>query len=98
MSMRRSSKYSTTCEVYRLINDLCQSDSEKDNEIRDLCVLGMIVGKILSLEVSKERVNAIAQARSEIKNFIQVKNKRMQKEYKHNWKNRDKIKEEWGIE
>ena len=35
--MRSAGKRITPCEIIRLINDLCQDDTEKDLEIRKMC-------------------------------------------------------------
>ena len=96
-SMRHVSPHITSCETLRMINDLCQSDSDKDQNIRDLCVLGIIVGKIVSLEVSKKRLMELVDERKEVPNRIEVSIMRCSSEYKHNWKNRDEIKSVWGI-
>ena len=98
MSMRKASPHMTTCEAYRMINDLCQSDSEKDQQIRDLCVLGIIVGKILSMEVSKEKLMELVKNRTRVNSPMKIMSKRLDNKYKHNWKNRHEIKEIWGIE
>lgn len=53
MTMRTAGEELTVCEYLRLINDLCQGDSEKDKQIRMLCAKGEKVGKILGAEVSR---------------------------------------------
>ncbi len=37
MTMRTGSPVRSPCEVLRKINDICQGDNPKDNEIRKLC-------------------------------------------------------------
>lgn len=53
MTMRTASPELTVCEYLRLINDLCQSDTDKDKRIRVLCAKGEKVGKLLGREVSR---------------------------------------------
>lgn len=97
MSMRKASPHMTSCEALRMINDLCQSDSEKDRQIRDLCVLGVITGKIVSLRVDKKDLEDIVASRTHVPNYMELVSMRMRPEYKHNWGNRRDIMDYWGI-
>jgi len=51
--MREINIFYSPCEVIRDINDLCQSDSEKDKEIRKLLWLLMKQSKKLSTDLQK---------------------------------------------
>ena len=53
MAMREANIYMSPCEVIRHINDLCQSDSEKDVQIRKLCYKVLKQAKGMSDEVHK---------------------------------------------
>jgi len=95
MPIRTVSKDVTVCEVFRLINDRCQS--EKDKEIRELCVLGVIIGKLISQ--TKEKVELIELVEQYGTNIDAIKlfNERLNPEYKHEWKRRKEIKAKWGM-
>jgi len=51
MTMRYASPYRTACEMFRYINDLCQDDTKKDNEIRKLAAEGLHKAKRLAKEL-----------------------------------------------
>ena len=51
--MREANIYMSPCEVIRHINDLCQSDSEKDVQIRKYCYKLVKMAKGMSTEVHK---------------------------------------------
>ena len=51
--MRDSSPKFTPCELLRMINDLCQGDSDKDKRIRELCGACEKQTKRLGQEVNK---------------------------------------------
>jgi hypothetical protein len=97
MSMRTISTHITICEVCRLINDLCQSDSEKDAQIRELCVVGLIVGKRVSLKVPKEDLLKIADLGPYHKTYDESLKKRVALGFKHDWSKVDEIKKKYGI-
>jgi hypothetical protein len=48
MSLRKSSKKVTICEVLRRINDMHQADTEHDQEVRRLLVTAEDMGKRMS--------------------------------------------------
>jgi len=98
MSMRTCSKYVTVCEVFRLINDMCQDNSGKDSRIRELCVLGQMIGKRLSLCVSKEKTVEIAEKGPFNLQYEEVIRKRTRLGFKDEWHRREEIKEEYGME
>jgi len=52
MSMRSSNRFMTPCEALRQINDLCQSDSDKDKQIRKLLSSFEKMAKMLSREIN----------------------------------------------
>ena len=51
MSMRTASSNRSPCELVRKINDLCQEDNDKDNEIRKLCAETEKKAKMLAREL-----------------------------------------------
>lgn len=51
MAMRDKNHKLTLCEIIRVINDLCQDDSEKDIKIRNLLVLAEHKGKKMSAKL-----------------------------------------------
>jgi hypothetical protein len=53
MTMRTASEWMTYCEYLRLINDLCQSDSEKDKQIREYCAKAEKVTKKLGRKIAE---------------------------------------------
>ena len=58
--MRTASRFLTPCEALRQINDLCQSNSKKDKEIRYLLAKFEKMAKKLAREVNKrpgEKIN-----------------------------------------
>ena len=57
MTMRTSSEWMTYCEYLRLINDLCQTDSEKDVQIRKYCAEAEKVTKMLGREIARLNPN-----------------------------------------
>ena len=92
-----SSPKLTTCEIYRQINDFCQSDSEVDKKIRDLCVAGIMVGKEVSKKITPEKLKELIDEGAENKHQMTLFFSRIDKEYKHSWEDRVKIKTELGI-
>ena len=53
MTMRTASTTKTPCEIIRCINDLCQEDNPKDNEIRKLCAEAERGAKKIAQALSK---------------------------------------------
>lgn len=98
MSIRTASPCITVCETFRLINDLCQSDSDKDNKIRELCVLGIVIGKLISETKDKKELIALVQKYGINKNYNEIIIKRLYPEYRHNWRYRKEICGKWGME
>jgi len=92
-----SSPKLTTCEIYRQINDLCQSDSEIDQKIRDLCVAGIMIGKEVTKKITPEKLEELIDEGAENKKQMVLLFKRVDKEYKHSWEDRVRIKTELGI-
>jgi len=96
MSIRTVSPNINTCETFRIINDLCQSDSEKDKTIRELCVLGVILGKILSKELVKHDKDCLFTQWNKNVRYAERFGNRLSDEYKHEWKNSREIgNKEW---
>ena len=52
MTMRTASEWMTYCEYLRLINDLCQGDSEKDKQIREYCAKAEKITKKLGRKIA----------------------------------------------
>ena len=52
MTMRTANRHLTPCEALRQINDLCQSDSDKDKKIRYLAAKFEKLAKKLGREVN----------------------------------------------
>jgi hypothetical protein len=53
MTMRTASTRRSPCELLRKINDLCQEDNPKDNEIRKMCAECEKQVKRLARELNK---------------------------------------------
>jgi hypothetical protein len=92
-----SSPKLTTCEIYRQINDLCQTDSVTDQKIRDLCVAGIMVGKEVTKKITPEKLEELIDEGAENKHQMTLFFSRIDKEYKHSWEDRVKIKTYLGI-
>ena len=53
MTMRTASKFMTPCEALRRVNDLCQGDSKKEIEARELLAKFEIMAKRMAQEINK---------------------------------------------
>ena len=53
MSMNNASEQMTPCEYIRMVNDMCQTNSEKDITIRRFLAHAEKLAKELSLELDK---------------------------------------------
>ena len=60
MTMKTASKFMTPCEALRQINDLCQDDNDKDNQIRELLSNFEILVKKLAKEVNNRNGEKIS--------------------------------------
>jgi len=60
MTMKTASKFMTPCEALRQINDLCQGDNDKDNQIRELLSNFEILVKKLAKEVNNRNGEKIS--------------------------------------
>ena len=81
-----------------MINDICQDDTEKDAEIRELCVLGQMIGKRLSLCVSKEKTVEIAERGPFNLQYEEVIRKRTRLGFKDDCHRKEEIKKKYGME